>query len=158
MPAVIPVKMTVTVPAIVARLLQQRLTAVTALTRTVTPIPTAMMQTAYMTLHVYTAVTVHARLMRISVTVLLTADLLLRRRQTVPMVTTMTAIHTKTAMTQTVQAIWLVQPVSRRALLALITRIVAAIDVFRLASAPNNVMRIVDHFPVRLSTYSSSIA
>jgi hypothetical protein len=94
MAPVIPLKIRVTVKAIAVCRLKQRLTALTALTRTVTPIPTAMMQTAWMILNVHTAVTLHVIPMRISVTVLLTAEILLRRRQAVPMMTTTTAILT----------------------------------------------------------------
>jgi hypothetical protein len=48
MAAVIPVKINVTVPAIVENRLRQRLTAVTVLTRTVTSLQTAKMKTALM--------------------------------------------------------------------------------------------------------------
>jgi hypothetical protein len=69
MAPVILVKISVTVPAIVACLLQQRLTALTVLMRTATPIQTAMMQTALAILHVHTAVTVHVIPVKINVAV-----------------------------------------------------------------------------------------
>jgi hypothetical protein len=76
-PAVIPVKINVTAQAIVAYRLKQRLTAVTALTKIVTLTPTAMIRTVWMILHVHTVVTAYVIPMRISVDVLLTAELLL---------------------------------------------------------------------------------
>jgi hypothetical protein len=102
--SVIPMRINVTVPTIAAHHLQQRPTAVTALTRTVMQIPTAMMQTAWLILDVHTAVTLPVVPVRINATVLLTAVILLQWRLTAVTALTRTVTEIQTAMMQTVLA------------------------------------------------------
>jgi hypothetical protein len=113
MAAVIPVKISVTVLAIVARRLHRRLIVVTALTRIVTQIPTAMMLTAWVILHVHTAVMltviqVTVIQVKINVTVPAIVENRLRQRLTAVTVLTRTVTPLQTAKMKTALMIRLV--------------------------------------------------